>query len=220
MLQSSFFYHFQPWVPDSLWWSIKFFEFFSDPTFSVFLKRFLRIYLINSPLLRPSQQLCRRNIPWTSLQEEVRISVFLKWIASSHRIVGLFLTFQLAFAHRHALYQAKFQLTHQRQKTKQWERTSGLVTMGGGASVLSSEDFVTMSQNLKEEYELLISSGYTDEEIRTRLIEKYHEQFLGSTSSEVVCSEDGTDASTMIKSEGPILKSLPSYDRLKSLDLN
>ena len=128
----------------------------------------------------------------------------------------LFLTFQLAFGHRHAFYQATLQPTHRRQKIKQWELTSGLVTMGGGASVLSSEDFVTMSQNLKEEYELLISSGYTDEEIRTRLIEKYHEQFVGSTSSDVVCSEDGTDASTTIKSEGPFRKSLP-YNRLGSL---
>ena len=76
--------------------------------------------------------------------------------------------------------------------------------MGGGASAsaLSSEDFVTMSQNLKEEYELLISSGYTDEEIRTKLMEKYHELFVESTPPDVVRSGDGTDASTMITSEG------------------
>lgn len=72
--------------------------------------------------------------------------------------------------------------------------------MGGGASVsaLSSEDFVTMSQNLKEEYELLIGFGYTDEEIRTKLMEKYHELFVEATPPDVVRSGDGTDASTMI----------------------
>ena len=80
--------------------------------------------------------------------------------------------------------------------------------MGGGASAsaLSSEDFVTMSQNLKEEYELLISSGYTDEEIRTKLMEKYHELFVESTPSDVVRSGDGTDPSMMITSEGTFSK--------------
>lgn len=50
--------------------------------------------------------------------------------------------------------------------------------MGGGASVLSSEDFVTMSQNLKEEYELLICAGHTDDEIRVKLMEKYNQLFV------------------------------------------
>ena len=87
--------------------------------------------------------------------------------------------------------------------------------MGGGASAsaLSSEDFVTMSQNLKEEYELLIDSGYTDEEIRTKLMEKYHELFVVSTPSDVVHSGDGTDASTMITSEGSFSITNMSHDQ-------
>ena len=60
--------------------------------------------------------------------------------------------------------------------------------MGGGASVLSSEDFVTMSQNLKEEYELLISAGHTDDEIRVKLMEKYNQLFVTSDAVSV-----GTD---------------------------
>ena len=62
--------------------------------------------------------------------------------------------------------------------------------MGGGASVLSSEDFVTMSQNLKEEYELLISAGHTDDEIRSKLMEKYNELF----TSDAAAAEEGADA--------------------------
>ena len=75
--------------------------------------------------------------------------------------------------------------------------------MGGAATVLSSEDFVTMSQNLKEEYELLISSGHTDVEIRIRLMEKYHKLFVKPVPCEMICDRDGTNASTMIIPEGP-----------------
>lgn len=94
-----------------------------------------------------------------------------------------------------------------------WKPSSDLLTMGGGASAsaLSSEDFVTMSQNLKEEYELLISSGYTDEEIRTKLMEKYHELFVESTPSDVARSGDGTEASTMITSEGTFSMTLYNF---------
>lgn len=72
------------------------------------------------------------------------------------------------------------------------------IIMGGGASVLSSEDFVTMSQNLKEEYEVLISSGYTDDEIREKLMEKYNELFIPieTNLAEAVVSVGDVDAQT------------------------
>lgn len=71
--------------------------------------------------------------------------------------------------------------------------------MGGGASVLSSEDFVTMSQNLKEEYEVLISSGYTDDEIRSKLMEKYNELFVSSETNlaEAVVTAGEADTQTI-----------------------
>jgi hypothetical protein len=45
--------------------------------------------------------------------------------------------------------------------------------MGGSASILSPEDFVMMSQDLKEVYDTLIEEGHTDDEIRLQLMNKY-----------------------------------------------
>lgn len=72
--------------------------------------------------------------------------------------------------------------------------------MGGAASVLSSEDFVTMSQNLKEEYEVLITSGYTDDEIRNKLMEKYNELFVTSEPNNLEAASSGgeTDSSAIL----------------------
>ena len=97
--------------------------------------------------------------------------------------------------------------------------------MGGGASVLSSEDFVTMSQNLKEEYEVLISSGYTDDEIRSKLMEKYNELFVSSETNlaEAVVTDGEADAQTISvvgtgrhTYEGNHLPSLNSYSTFAS----
>lgn len=76
--------------------------------------------------------------------------------------------------------------------------------MGGGASVLSSEDFVTMSQNLKEEYEVLITSGYTDDEMRIKLMEKYNELFVTSEPSVLKAASSGgeTDFSAILVGAG------------------
>jgi hypothetical protein len=76
--------------------------------------------------------------------------------------------------------------------------------MGGGASVLSSEDFVTMSQNLKEEYEVLITTGYTDDEIREKLMEKYNELFVTSDPNvlEAISSGGESDSSAILVGEG------------------
>lgn len=45
--------------------------------------------------------------------------------------------------------------------------------MGGSASILSPEDFVMMSQDLKEVYDTLTEEGHTDDEIRLQLMNKY-----------------------------------------------
>ena len=45
--------------------------------------------------------------------------------------------------------------------------------MGGSASILSPEDFVMMSQDLKEVYDTLTEGGHTDDEIRLQLMNKY-----------------------------------------------
>lgn len=45
--------------------------------------------------------------------------------------------------------------------------------MGGSASILSPEDFVLMSHDLKEVYDTLIEEGHTDDEIRLQLMNKY-----------------------------------------------
>jgi hypothetical protein len=50
--------------------------------------------------------------------------------------------------------------------------------MGGASSVLSSEDFVTKGQNLKEEYEKLMVEGHTNDEIKSLLMSKYNELFV------------------------------------------
>ena len=73
--------------------------------------------------------------------------------------------------------------------------------MGGGASVLSSEDFVTMSQNLKEEYELLISAGHTDDEIRVKLMEKYNQLFI---SSDAVSAEADIVTASAVLTDGSL----------------
>lgn len=73
--------------------------------------------------------------------------------------------------------------------------------MGGGASVLSSEDFVTMSQNLKEEYELLISAGHTDDEIRVKLMEKYNQLFV---SSDAVSAEADIVTASAVLTDGSL----------------
>eukprot|EP00596_Hydrurales_sp_CCMP1899_P009153 CAMPEP_0119043538 /NCGR_PEP_ID=MMETSP1177-20130426/23189_1 /TAXON_ID=2985 /ORGANISM="Ochromonas sp, Strain CCMP1899" /LENGTH=169 /DNA_ID=CAMNT_0007011847 /DNA_START=57 /DNA_END=566 /DNA_ORIENTATION=+ len=46
--------------------------------------------------------------------------------------------------------------------------------MGASASVMSDENFVMMSKDLKEEYDTLIEAGYTDDEIRAQLMEKFN----------------------------------------------
>jgi hypothetical protein len=46
--------------------------------------------------------------------------------------------------------------------------------MGASASVMSDEKFVMMSKDLKEEYDTLIEAGYTDDEIRAQLMEKFN----------------------------------------------
>jgi hypothetical protein len=60
--------------------------------------------------------------------------------------------------------------------------------MGGSASILSPEDFVMMSQDLKEVYDNLILEGHTDDEIRSQLMNKYahHLQEKKTVGEEIV----------------------------------
>lgn len=47
--------------------------------------------------------------------------------------------------------------------------------MGSGTSILSSEDSTVLTQILKEEYDKLITEGYSEHDIQLKLTSKYNE---------------------------------------------
>ena len=75
--------------------------------------------------------------------------------------------------------------------------------MGSSASILSPEDFMLMSQDMKVGFETLIEEGYTDDEIRSSLMDKYAKHLearaaVADSSAEAetaaIVSLDGTSA--------------------------
>jgi hypothetical protein len=73
--------------------------------------------------------------------------------------------------------------------------------MGSSASILSPEDFMLMSQDMKSGFDTLIEEGYTDDEIRSNLMEKYAKHLHSKTAAADVSAEsaaivslDGTSA--------------------------
>ena len=73
--------------------------------------------------------------------------------------------------------------------------------MGSSASILSPEDFMLMSQDMKLGFDTLIQEGYTDDEIRSNLMEKYAKHQHTKTAAADVSAEraaivslDGTSA--------------------------
>jgi hypothetical protein len=80
--------------------------------------------------------------------------------------------------HYCAIYKARKKERRKKKDIKKKELTLScteyFVIMGASASVMSDENFVMMSKDLKEEYDTLIEAGYTDDEIRAQLMEKFN----------------------------------------------
>lgn len=61
--------------------------------------------------------------------------------------------------------------------------------MGSSASILSPEDFMLMSQDMKSGFDTLIEEGYTDDEIRSNLMEKYAKHLHSRTAAAEVSAD-------------------------------
>lgn len=62
--------------------------------------------------------------------------------------------------------------------------------MGNGASLLSPEDSAVLTQILKEEYDKLLTEGFSENEIQLRLTVKYNEIIASISKEPSTVSED------------------------------
>ena len=67
-----------------------------------------------------------------------------------------------------------------------------LVSMGSGTSILSPEDSAVLTQILKEEYEKLMTEGYSEHDIQLKLTSKYNEIVSSITSESGNVSDENS----------------------------
>ena len=75
--------------------------------------------------------------------------------------------------------------------------------MGGGASMLSSENFVLMSQELRDEYDRLIAEGHDDDDIRSQLMVKFNVHLMNGGANPEAGESTGCDVDGIMPPDAP-----------------
>jgi hypothetical protein len=71
---------------------------------------------------------------------------------------------------------------------------------------MSDENFVLMSKELKEEYDTLMEAGYTDDEIRAQLMEKFNLHTQAEQNDDAVDPESSDQVGETDEAEGDVDK--------------